>query len=158
MIDLRPIARSEAAAALAVIDAGFREIWSLSVEDVRAMYDALEDLDEPAVYYPEHGGVFLVLEDTGRIIGTGAIARLAPETAELRRLWLLSAYRGKGLGRRLVESLLVFARWNDYRSVRLEVATPELQQPALGLYRRLGFRAIPPYRDGATALAMERQL
>jgi len=158
MIDLRPIALSEATAALAVIDACFRELWSLSVEDVRAMHDPLEDLDEPASYYPAHGGAFLVLVDEGRIIGTGAIARFAPELAELKRLWLLQAYRGKGLGRRLVEGLLVFARWNDYRSVRLEVATPELQQPAVGLYRRLGFRAIPPYREGATSLAMERQL
>lgn len=158
MIDLRPIAHDEAPAALAVIDACFRELWGLSVEDVRAKYDPLEDLDEPAAFYPKHGGAFLILADGGRIIGTGAIARLAPELAELRRLWLLQAYRGKGLGRRLVESLLVFARCNDYRCVRLEVAAPELQQPAVGLYRRLGFRVIPPYREGATSLAMERQL
>ncbi len=158
MIDLRPIGLDEAADALAVMDSCFRELWGLGAEDIRARYDPFEDLTDPLPYYAAHGGAFLVLVEGERVVGTGGIARLAAQTAELKRVWLLQAYRGKGLGRRLVEGLLVFARWNDYRCVRLEVATPDLQQPAVGLYRRLGFREIPPYREGATSLAMERQL
>jgi hypothetical protein len=58
----------------------------------------------------------------------------------------------------MVEGLLVFARWNGYRRVRLEVATPELQEPAVRLYARLGFRSIERYRDGPCELSMERDL
>jgi putative acetyltransferase len=99
-----------------------------------------------------------VLVDEGRVVGTGGIVALGPEVAELKRIWVLSAYRGQGLGRRMAEGLLVFARWNDYRRVRLEVATPKLQQPAVGLYLRLGFRSIASYREGACEFAMERNL
>ena len=154
MIDLRPIERDEGAAALAVLDAGFRELWGLDAEGIRARYDPLEDL----VDYAEHRGAFPVLVDEGRVIGTGGIAALGSETAELKRLGILKAYRGKGLGRRVVEGLLVFARWDGYRCVRLEVATPEVQEPAVRLYARLGFRMIDRYREGPCELSMERNL
>ncbi len=158
MIALRPIEAGEAAAALAVVDAGSRELWGLSVEDLRARYDRLEDLVEPASYYAAHDGAFLVLEHEGRVVGTGGILAAAAAIAELKRLWVLSSYRGQGLGRRLLEGLLVFASAHDYRRVRLEIATPDLQTAALGLYRRCGFRPIPPYREGPCELAMERTL
>jgi putative acetyltransferase len=158
MIDLRPIDHSEAADALSVMDSCCRELWGLNVAEVRANCEPLEDLADPAAYYPMHGGAFLVLVDEERVIGTGAIIRRGLEIAELKRIWLLQAYRGKGLGRRMVEGLLVFARRNDYRRVCLEVATPELQQAAVGLYRRLGFREISHFREGAASLAMERNL
>lgn len=158
MIDLRPICRDEAAAALAVLDSGFRELWGLSAEEIRENHDSLEDLGDPAQYYAAHRGAFLVLVDEGRVVGTGGIAALGPEVAELKRIWVLPPYRGAGLGRRMAEGLLVFARWNDYRRVRLEVATPKVQQAAVGLYRRLGFREIARYRDGVCELAMERNL
>jgi ribosomal protein S18 acetylase RimI-like enzyme len=158
MIELRPIEPSEGADALAVAEACFRELWGLSVADIRATYDPLDDYDEPASYYPARDGAFFVLADGGKVVGTGGITRLGPDAAEMRRLWLLAAYRGRGLGRRLVEGLLVFARYRDYRRVCLEVATPELQQTAVAMYRRLGFRPIAPYREGATSYAMERKL
>jgi ribosomal protein S18 acetylase RimI-like enzyme len=158
MIDLRPIERDEGAAALAVLDAGFRELWGLDAEGICARYDPLEDLVDPAAHYAAHRGAFLVLVDEGRVIGTGGIAALGSETAELKRLGILKAYRGKGLGRRMVEGLLVFARWNGYRCVRLEVATPEVQEPAVRLYARLGFRTIDRYREGPCELSMERNL
>jgi ribosomal protein S18 acetylase RimI-like enzyme len=158
MIDLRPIRRDEGAAALAVLAAGFRELWGLDAEQIRARYDPLEDLVDPAAHYAEYRGAFLVLVDEGHVIGTGGIAALGPETAELKRLGILKAYRGRGLGRRMVEGLLVFARWNGYRRVRLEVATPKLQEPAVRLYARLGFRSIDRYREGPSELSMGRDL
>lgn len=158
MIDLRPIAAGEGGAALEVFDAGSRELWGLSAQDVRDRYDPLDDLVDPATYYADRRGAFLVLVDGARIVGTGGIAVLSEETAELKRLWILPGYRRQGLGRRILECLLVFARASDYRTVRLEVATPDMQEAAVGLYRRLGFRPIPPYREGPCALAMERRL
>jgi ribosomal protein S18 acetylase RimI-like enzyme len=158
VIDLRPIAAGEGGAALEVLDAGSRELWGLGAEELRARYDPLEDLHDPATYYAERRGAFLVVVDGVRIVGTGGIAAMSEDVAELKRLWVLSSYRRQGLGRRLLECLLVFARASDYRSVRLEVATPEMQEAAMSLYRRLGFRPIPAYHEGPCALAMERRL
>ncbi len=158
MIDLRPVDPGEGGAVLAVVDAGSRELWGLSVEDLRARYDPMQDLIDPAAYYASHCGAFLVLADEGRLVGTGGIAGLGADVAELKRVWVLATYRGKGLGRRMVEGLLVFARCSGYRCVRLEVATPEVQEAAVRLYTKLGFRPIPPYREGPCAMSMERLL
>jgi putative acetyltransferase len=158
MIDLRPVGREEGTAICAVLEAGFRELWNLSLEEIRARYDPLEDLVDPAAYYAARRGAFLVLADEGCVVGTGGLVGLSSDVAELKRLWILTAYRGQGLGRRMAEGLLVFARWNSYHSVRLEVATPELQQAAVGLYKRLGFRSIAPYREGSCDFAMEKRL
>jgi putative acetyltransferase len=158
MIDLRPAGREEGTAIRAVLDAGFREVWGLSLEDIQERYDPLDDMIDPGSYYAAHRGIFLVLVHEGRVIGTGGISKLGPEIAELRRLWVLKDYRGQGLGRRMVEGLLVFARRSDYWVVRLEVATPDLQRPAVHLYERLGFRVVAPYREGPCQLAMERRL
>jgi hypothetical protein len=58
----------------------------------------------------------------------------------------------------MVEGLLVFARRNGYRCVRLKVATPEVQEPAVRLCARHGFRMIGRYREGPCELSMERDL
>jgi GNAT superfamily N-acetyltransferase len=158
MIDLRSIERGEGEAALAVLDAGFRELWGLDADEIHARHDPLEDLVDPAAYYGERRGAFLVLVDEGRVIGTGGIVALGSETAELKRLEILRAYRGRGLGRRMVEGLLVFARWNGFRRVRLEVATPKLQEPAVQLCARLGFRPMEHTCEGPFELSMGRDL
>jgi GNAT superfamily N-acetyltransferase len=158
MIDLRPIERGEGAAALAVLDAGFRELWGRDEDKIHARRDLLEDLVDPAAYYGERRGAFLVLVDEGRVIGTGGIVALGSEIAELKRLEILRAYRGRGLGRRMVEGLLVFARWNGFRRVRLEMATPKLQEPAAKLCARLGFRPMESTRGGPSELSMGRDL
>ncbi|MEW5827099.1 MAG: GNAT family N-acetyltransferase [Candidatus Bipolaricaulota bacterium] len=158
MIDLRLVERGSTAAILHVLDTGFRLLWGIGVDEVRARYDPLDDLVEPAEYYGERGGIFLVLVDAGKIVGTGGVLGIDAELAELRRLWILPDYRGQGLGRRLCEALLVFARGRGYLSVRLEVATPEIQVPAVRLYTRLGFRPVAPFRDGPCDLTLEKRL
>lgn len=96
----------------------------------------------------------MVLADDEQIIGTGGFNRLDADTAELKRIFLMQEYRGRGLGRRLVEILLAFARTNGYRRVRLMVATPDLQPEAVGLYSRLGFRPLPTNPDNSKELYM----
>jgi putative acetyltransferase len=157
-IDLRPIERGEASRAREVLDLGLRELWGQSYEEISRNHDPLADLEDPSAYYSERGGVFLVLVHDGRCIGTGGILGLDETTAELRRLWILEAYRGLGLGRRLAEALLVYARARGWRQVRLEIGTPERQAAAMGLYARLGFRPIERYREGPCSLAMEKHL
>jgi putative acetyltransferase len=157
-IDLRPIATGEANKVRAVLDAGFRGLWGLGLDEIAAGPDALEDLEDPSGYYAERGGVFLVLVHGDRCVGTGGVLALDEETAELRRLWLLDAYRGRGLGRRLAEALLVYARARGCRRIRLEVRTPDRQAAAVRLCSRLGFKRIEGHRSGPCALAMEKIL
>ncbi len=117
---------------------------------------ALGDVDDFQRQYGPPGGAFLVAVDGATIIGTGAIRRLDDATAELRRMWLLPAYHGRGIGYRLAQELFAFARAAGYRFVRL--STSNVQARAIRFYELLGFYRIPRYRDTDDEVFMEIRL
>jgi putative acetyltransferase len=63
--------------------------------------------------------------------------------AELKRLYVSPRARGGGLGRRLTECAMDFARQRGYSSIRLDTL-PQMPQ-AQALYESLGFLEIAPY-------------
>lgn len=95
--------------------------------------------------YNPSGGLFLVVMDGETLIGTGAIRRLDSGTAELKRMWLLEAYQGQGIGYRLAQKLLAFARSAGYR--RIYLTTGIEQARAIRFYKRLGFEPIDRYNN-----------
>ena len=117
----------------------------------------LHDMDNLAQTYFDNKGIFLVMTDESQVIGTGAIRRLDDATCELKRVWLLFEYHGKGLGYRMIQELLAFARETGYRRIRLETDR-EGQRRAYDLYKRLGFYEIPRYSDNVDDVAMEMLL
>lgn len=106
---------------------------------------ALADVDDFQNQYGPPDGLFLVATDDDVIIGCGAIRRLDGETAELRRMWLLIAYHGRGIGYQIAQQLFEFACIAGYRRVRL--STSAVQKRAILFYERLGFYPIDRYRD-----------
>ncbi len=120
-------------------------------------WNLMTDVDDwPRVYGPPRGA-FLVALDGERLIGTGAIRPLDETTAELKRLWLLEAYHGRGIGYRLMGELLAFARAAGYR--RMWLSTDGTHQGrAIRFYERLGFHNIPPYNDSDDTAFMELHL
>ena len=80
--------------------------WPGPLEDFMKQFDdrgELIDVDNLQSHYLNNHGLFLVAVDHGQVIGTGAIRHLDKDTAELKRLWLLEAYHGQGIGYRLVQ-------------------------------------------------------
>lgn len=96
----------------------------------------------PGVYAPPGGRLFLARWGS-RTAGCVAVRPLAPGVAELKRLFVRPTYRGRGVGRRLVERVVAEARRRGYRRLRLD--TLEGMRPAIRLYLARGFRPIPPY-------------
>lgn len=96
----------------------------------------------PGDYAPPRGGLWLASVD-GSIAGCVGIRPLEQEICEIKRLYLRPVARGLGLGRRLTETALEFARSQNYRAMRLD--TVDEMVAAQSLYRALGFREIPPY-------------
>jgi putative acetyltransferase len=113
----------------------------------------LEDVDNYQQVYMENNGLFLVVLDDEKVIGTGAIKKLEENVAELKRLWLLEEYHGQKIGYQVVKRLLDFARAHGYKKVRLQ--TGEKQQRAIRFYTRLGFCVIPSYRESMDNISME---
>lgn len=78
----------------------------------------------------------------GRVVGCGALQALDAETAEIRRMYVRPAYRGRGLGRQLLLALEEMAMTFGYTVLRLE--TTRYLTHALRLYGSCGYVEIPP--------------
>lgn len=99
-----------------------------------ASTDALYDL-----FQTENAGYF-VAEYNGELLGGGGIyptEGLPADTCELVKMYLAPKGRGIGLGKKLIETSLDFAREKGFKNVYLE-SMPELKQ-ALNTYAKFGF-------------------
>ncbi len=161
-ISIEPLTPGRILAAKHVIRTVWREHFGQHPNAfVRTFLDtdtALQDLAEAEATYFQNGGVVLVIVADGEIVGTGAVLRIDTELCELKRMFLIREYRGRGLGQQLAEELLRFARVQGYRRIRLG-SNAELTA-SHALYRKLGFKPIPAYEPGGDKYAyyMEREL
>lgn len=159
MIDIRLIQPDEIVSAKDLIYRVAHRVFrdTRTLEESIAYYESrgvLQDMDALQQAYFANDGIFLVMTDEDRLIGTGAIRKIDAETCELKRVWLLFEYHGRGLGYRMIQELLAFARRKGYRRIRLETDRGA-QSRAYELYRRLGFYEIPRYSDNQDDVAME---
>ena len=78
-----------------------------------------------------------------QLAGMSALKELAPGTGEIKRMFVRPMYRQKGLGRALLQRLLVEAAQIGYQRLRLD--SPPISKESHHLYRSAGFRDIQPY-------------
>jgi N-acetylglutamate synthase-like GNAT family acetyltransferase len=81
-----------------------------------------------------------IAEQDGRIVGCVAIVAASPETAQLRWYLVDPSARGVGLGKRLLQEAVAFARECGYESIILW--TVSALAAAAHLYRSAGFRKV----------------
>ena len=93
--------------------------------------------------FQKPGSIYWIAEEEGKIIGGCGIYStpgLPEGCGELVKLYLLSAYRGKGIGRSLLEKSIESAKILGYSQLYLE-SLPEFDK-AIGLYEKAGFTFI----------------
>ena len=79
----------------------FKELDERLIDGFDPDEDVLEEYSEYSL--PE--GLFLVASESGRWVGCGGLKRLTDESVYIKRMWVDKAWRGIGLGRRLLALL-----------------------------------------------------
>jgi len=83
-------------------------------------------------------GAFWVAIDDDLVIGTCGVFPLAPDTYELRKMYLRPQSRGRGVGKRLLDVAIEWARAKGAR--RLVLDTVDAMKQAIAFYEAHGFR------------------
>ncbi|RME86707.1 MAG: N-acetyltransferase [Zetaproteobacteria bacterium] len=83
----------------------------------------------------EHLTSFVVAEEAGELAGAAALHPFTPELAEVRSLVVAERYRGRGVGRLLVQGLEARARRFGIRRIFALTYVP-------AFFERLGYRRI----------------
>lgn len=103
--------------------------------------------DAPAMNAPY--GSFLLGRVDGDTATCGGVRPLTRTRAEIKRMWVDGAWRGCGLGGRMLTALEAAARDLGYREVYLD--TNSTLTEAIAMYDRAGYRRIKRYNDNPYA-------
>ena len=127
--------RPELAAAFAELNLAWIErSFHVEERDRAALTDC-----EAAIVAPG-GQIFFALRDD-QVIGTCAVIPHDATTWELAKMAVTPHAQGGGVGRRLAEAAIAFARQSG--ATKIMLLTNSGLTPALRLYQRLGFRQGP---------------
>ena|SRR5689334_15444935 len=96
-----------------------------------------DELRELPDSYAARGGAFWIAERDGVVVGTCGLFPVAPATFELRKMYLRPSTRGAGLGRRLLDVAIAFARARGATQIVLD--TVEEMRAAIAFYEAHGF-------------------
>lgn len=96
----------------------------------------------PGKYEPPEGALILASVN-GKGAGCIALRKISDDICEMKRLYVRDAYRGLGIGKRLIDMIIDEARKLNYAYMRLD--TLETMKKAQSLYLSLGFYDIEPY-------------
>lgn len=123
-------------------------------------FDPGDTLTEDAEFFESPRGAFLVVRESvssDLVVGCGAVRLLASDAAEIKRMWISAACRGRGLGRVLLETLETQAVALGARVVRLDTNSVLLE--AIAMYEKSGYQQIERYNDNPFAQRwFEKQL
>jgi GNAT superfamily N-acetyltransferase len=120
------------------------EEYAASLDVDLSFQDIGRELEHLATEYGPPAGAFLLAERGGAAIGCAGLRRFSADAAEMKRLYVVEAARGLGVGRRLAEEIIAAARRLGY--ARLLLDTLPSMREARDLYAALGLRPIPAYR------------
>jgi GNAT superfamily N-acetyltransferase len=129
--------------------------------EIRARYDGKGEPGTP----PSAGDVSVAVvarDDDGTALGCGALRALGDDVAEVKRMFVVPAARGRGVSKAVLAALEAEARERGWTTLRLE--TGPRQPEAIALYSRAGYRQIEAFGayvghpDAEESLFFERVL
>jgi putative acetyltransferase len=124
---------------------------------------AIRDGDEHA-FYAQFNKISMlqhtiVAYENDIAVGSGAIKPFDENTMEVKRMFVIEEYRGKGIALMILAALEKWTVELGYSKCVLE--TGKKQPEAIALYQKSGYTIIPSYgqyKDVANSVCFEKQL
>ncbi|MCB0375697.1 MAG: GNAT family N-acetyltransferase [Sinomicrobium sp.] len=118
------------------IDLGFQD-FDNELKNIRSEYGR------------PHGVIIIALKNEKEYIGCAGVRKFEGSICELKRMYVVKAARGEGIGKALLQKAVEAARALGYAKMRLD--TLPAMQRAIQLYEKEGFYEIAPYRYNPVA-------
>jgi GNAT superfamily N-acetyltransferase len=116
------------------------------------------EIDSLSTMYGPPRGALLLARVEKDPVGCVGLRDLGDNIAEMKRMYVLPLFQGRGIGKAFTTRIIATARLLGYDAIRLDTI-PKLER-AVDLYRRMGFGEIEAYRHNPdpTALFLELRL
>lgn len=133
--------------AVAAMSAYFAELDERFVDG----FDPGDTLTADAPHFDPPSGAFVIARTraVGEVVGCGGLQRLSDGIAEIKRMWIAPAWRGRGIAGALLRDLEARARAAGYETVRLDTNATLVE--AIAMYGRHGYASIDRYNDNPYA-------
>lgn len=103
--------------------------------------------------------IFFVVRYDGEPAACAGLKLFGAEYAEVKRMFVRPAFRGRGLGKAVLRYMTEYARARDIPLLRLETGIYQVE--AIGLYERFGFQRRRPfgeYREDPMSVYFEKAI
>jgi ribosomal protein S18 acetylase RimI-like enzyme len=141
-VRVRPATNRDAAGITRVIEAG---LAGLGLEVPHGLI--ARDIDDLEASFVAPGGTFdVAVAPDGHIAGCAGVEAVDAGTCRLRAMYVEAAGRRQGLGQRLLERMMAFAR--SRRFTRMELETRGAMTAAIALYAAAGFERVERVAEG----------
>lgn len=137
------------ARALGEWDAGEAPAHGIPPDLVMELFHG-DDEEDVAAKYSEPDQKILIARWNGLPAGCVAFERFGDEILELHKFFVDPAFRGRGIGRTLIETALAEAAKSGRKKIVLH--TTIYMKNAVSVYESLGFQRCPPFRPIPAAI------
>jgi len=136
----------------------YRTIHEIDLESVngKSNEDYVRSFLEEFTKVKPPQGQILVIRAEDNIIGMGAIVQLESGIGEIKRMYIQPSFQGRGMGRKLILTLIERGQKFGYSKIRLETA--DFFEVARHLYKSVGFRDIDEYSGGEVSLCLRETI
>jgi putative acetyltransferase len=126
------------------------EIHALLKEHLQSMYalsppESVHALDLERLRKPEI--TFWSAWEGSLLLGCGALKEIDPKHGEVKSMRTPNALRRRGVGRAILDHIIVVARSRGYEKLSLETGSLEAFKPAQHLYESFGFTYCKPFGE-----------
>jgi putative acetyltransferase len=120
------------------------EEYTVSLDLDLSFQNFAHELKHLTTEYAPPTGAFLLAEEKGIYVGCVGVRQFSHGIAEIKRLYVIPAARGRGTGRLLAKGIVTVAQQLRYTHLLLDTL-PSMKE-AQSLYESLGFKPTAAYR------------